>query len=172
MLNLIKSHKVFTIGLILTLSLFWPLFWAPFFSHHDDVQIIRLYEMDKCIKDGQIPCRWVPDLGGLYGYPIFNYYAPLPYYVGEIFYLMTGSLIFSVKMMFVLPFVGSYIFMFLLARKFWGKLGGSLSAIFYSFAPYHALDFYARGAMGEMWALMVFRLCCGVLSEWGRKPVL
>src|SRR3989339_2011821 len=69
---------------------------------------------------------------------------------------MTGSLIFSVKMMFVLPFVGSYIFMFLLARKFWGKLGGSLSAIFYSFAPYHALDFYVRGAMGEMWALMFF----------------
>src|SRR3989344_8824286 len=151
MLNLIKSHKVFTIGLILTLSLFWPLFWAPFFSHHDDVQVIRLYEMDKCIKDGQIPCRWVPDLGGLYGYPIFNYYAPLPYYFGELFYFVTANLILSVKIMFATAFLGSYLFMYLLARKFWGPWGAALSGIFYSFAPYHAVNLYVRGAIGELW---------------------
>lgn len=150
------QRKEFFIGLLLTTSILWPLFAAPFFKHHDDVQVIRLYEMDKCFKDGQIPCRWVPDLGGLYGYPIFNYYAALPYYFGEIFYLLTSSLILSVKIMFATAFLGSYVFMFLLGQKFWGKLGGSLSAIFYSFAPYHALDFYVRGAMGEMWALMFF----------------
>lgn len=146
----------FLVGLFLTLGLLWPLFWAPYFSHHDDVQVIRLYEMDKCIKDGQIPCRWVPDLGGLYGYPIFNYYAPLPYYFGELIYLISLNLIFSSKVMFAVSFLGSFVFMYLLARKYWGELGGSLSAIFYSFAPYHALDFYIRGAMGEMWGLMFF----------------
>lgn len=154
--SFILSNSFFLIGLLLSVSLLWPLFWAPYFSHHDDVQIIRLYEMDQCVKDGQIPCRWVPDLGGLYGYPIFNYYAPLPYYFGEIIYLISKSLIFSAKFMFAVSFLGSYIFMFLLAQKFWGKLGGSLSAIFYAFAPYHALDFYVRGAMGELWALMFF----------------
>ena len=152
----VYQHKEFIIGLLLTMSLFWPLAAAPFFTHHDDVQVIRLYEMDKCIKDHQIPCRWVPDLGGLYGYPIFNYYAPLPYYFGELIYLLTHSLIISAKVMFAISFLGSYIFMYLLASKIWGKLGGSLSAIFYIFAPYHALDFYVRGAMGEMWALMFF----------------
>lgn len=154
--SLLYQHKEFLIGFVLTVSLLWPLVAAPYFTHHDDVQMIRLYEMDKCIKDNQIPCRWVPDLGGLYGYPIFNYYAPFPYYFGELFYLITNNLIVSVKIMFATSFIGAYIFMFLLARKFWGKLGGSLSAIFYSFAPYHAVDFYIRGAMGEMWALMLF----------------
>lgn len=156
----IYQHKEFIIGLLLTVGLFWPLVAAPYFTHHDDVQIIRLYEMDKCIKDHQIPCRWVPDLGGLYGYPIFNYYAPLPYYFGELIYLLTHSLIISAKVMFAVSFLGSYIFMYLLASKLWGKLGGSLSAIFYIFAPYHALDFYVRGAMGEMWALMLFPVIC------------
>lgn len=156
MKKFILSHTFFLIGLVLTLSLLWPLVWAPYFSHHDDVQIIRLYEMDKCIKDGQIPCRWVPDLGGLYGYPLFNYYAPLPYYFGELIYLVNGNLIISVKSMFAVSFLGSYIFMFLFGQKFWGKQGGSLSAIFYAFAPYHALNFYVRGAMGEMFALMFF----------------
>ena len=156
MFKAILGHKEFLIGLVLTLSLLWPLFVSPYFTHHDDVQIIRAFEMNKCFLDHQIPCRWVPDLGGIYGYPIFNYYAPLPYYVSEIIYLITNSLLFSAKFIFAFPFVGSYIFMYLLSCKFWGKLGGTLSATFYAFAPYHALDFYVRGAMGEMWGLMFF----------------
>ncbi|MDD5415712.1 MAG: 6-pyruvoyl-tetrahydropterin synthase-related protein [Candidatus Daviesbacteria bacterium] len=156
MYKIIGSHKEFIIGLLLTLSLLWPLFTAPYFTHHDDVQVIRIYEMDKCIKDHQIPCRWVPDLGGLYGYPIFNYYAPLPYYFGELVYLFTNNLLISAKAMFIISFLGSYVFMYLLASKLWGKKGGSLAAVFFEFAPYHALDFYVRGAMGELWGLMLF----------------
>lgn len=156
MIKFILNYREFLLGLILTLSLLWPLFVSSYFTHHDDVQVIRLFQMDKCFKDGQIPCRWVPDLGGLYGYPLFNYYAPLPYYFGEFVFYLTKSLTFSVKVMFALSFVGSYIFMYLLARKFWGNMGASLSAVFYSFAPYHGVDFYVRGAMGEMWGLMFF----------------
>lgn len=165
----IISNIYFLIGLILTLSLLWPLFVAPYFTHHDDVQVIRLFEMDKCIKDNQIPCRWVPDLGGLYGYPLFNYYAPLPYYYGEIFYLLTGSLLISAKIMFATAFIGSFLFMYFLGRKLWGNIGGSISAIFYSFAPYHAMDFYVRGAMGEMWALMLFPAVFWVLIKLEEK---
>ena len=169
LVKIFKKDWPFFLGLILTLSLLWPLVAAPFFNHHDDVQTIRLYEMDKCIKDHQIPCRWVPDLGGLYGYPLFNYYAPLPYYFGELIYLLTNNLIFSVKLMFAFSFIGSYVFMYLLANKFWGKLGGSLSAIFYILAPYHALDFYVRGAMGEMWALLFFPAIFWALAKLEEK---
>lgn len=155
-LDFSKSHWAFLIGLVLTLALLWPLFAAPYFNIQDDVQNIRLYEMDKCVKDLQLPCRWVPDLGGEYGYPLFEYYAPLPYYVGELFYLPTSNLLFSTKVMFGLSFVLSFVFMYLLARKFWGNTGGAVTAIFYSYAPYHAVDFYVRGAMGEMWAMAFF----------------
>lgn len=156
MIKFILDRKEFFVGLILTLVLLWPLFVSPYFSHHDDVQIIRLFEMNKCFLDYQIPCRWVPDLGGMYGYPIFNYYAPLPYYMGELFYLLFKNFLISSKIIFALPFVLSYVFMYLLSTKFWGKWGGMLSGIFYSYAPYHAVDFYVRGAMGEMWGLMFF----------------
>lgn len=149
-------YKEFLFTLILTISLLWGFFAAPYFTHHDDVQVIRLHQMNKCIEDHQIPCRWVPDLGGEYGYPLFNYYAPLPYYYGEIFYLLTHNFLISVKIMFATAFLGSFVFMYLFARKIWGELGGSLAAIFYAFAPYHALDFYVRGAMGEMWGLLFF----------------
>lgn len=155
-MDFFKKNWPFFLGLIFSLSLLWPLFVSGAYPYHDDVTYIRLYEMDKCFKDGQIPCRWVPNLGNLYGYPLFNYYAPLPYYFGELVYSLTHNLIFSVKFMFAVAFIFSYIFMFLLAKKFWGSRGGALSAIFYSFAPYHAVDFYVRGAMGEMWGLAFF----------------
>lgn len=167
--RILKKEWPFLTGLIISLSLLWPLASAPFFNHHDDIGPIRIYEMDKCFKDGQIPCRWVPDLGNLYGYPLFNYYAPLPYYFGELIFLLTKDLILSVKFLFAFSFIGSYIFMYLLANKFWGKLGGSLSAIFYSLAPYHALDFYVRGAIGEMWALMLFPAIFWALTKMEEK---
>lgn len=119
----IKKFWPFLLGLVLSISLLWPLFAAPLFAHQDDVQVIRLYEMGKCFKDGQIPCRWVPDLGNLYGYPLFNYYAPLSYYFGSLINLLTGSLLTSVKTMFGISFIGAYIFMYLLASKLWGKKG-------------------------------------------------
>jgi hypothetical protein len=152
----LKHPLTFIIGLLLTISLLWPLVAAPYFSHHDDVQVIRLHQMNTCIEDWQIPCRWVPDLGGEYGYPLFEFYAPLAYYVGEIYYKVTGSFMVAAKLMFVTSFVGAFVFMYLLGRRLWGDVGGMLSGVFYSFAPYHAVDFYVRGAMGEMWALMFF----------------
>lgn len=152
----IKQNWYFLIGLLLTVVLLWPLFVAPYFTHHDDVQVIRLYEMNKCFLDGQIPCRWVPDLGGLYGYPLFNFYAPFPYYFGELIFWFSQSLIFSAKVMFAVAFVGSYVFMFFLTKRLWGVMGGLVSGVFYAYAPYHAVDFYVRGAMEELWALMLF----------------
>lgn len=151
-----KSILLFLIGLLISALLLWPLFYAPFFSHHDDVQVIRTHQMVKCIEDGQIPCRWVPDLGGLYGYPLFNYYAPLPYYIGAVIYYLIGSYIVTAKLLFALSFLLSYTFMFFLGRKLWGDLGGLFSGILYAYAPYHAVDLYVRGAMGEMWGLVFF----------------
>ena len=58
-----KNNLPFMIGFLLTIGLLWPLIAAPFFTHHDDVQVIRTHQMVKCFYDLQLPCRWVPDLG-------------------------------------------------------------------------------------------------------------
>lgn len=150
------KNKWFLAGLLVSILLLWPLFSGSYFFHHDDFHVIRVNQMDKCFKDYQIPCRWAPDLGGGFGQPLFNYYAPLPYYFAEIIFLLTGSLTESVKFSFAFSFVGAYIFMYLLGRRLWGDVGGSVSGVLYTVAPYHALDFYVRGSLGEMWGLMLF----------------
>jgi hypothetical protein len=48
--------------------------------------------------------------------------------------------------------------MYFLAKEFFGRAGGVLSAIFYIWAPYHAVEVYVRGAMNENWAMVFFPL--------------
>jgi len=117
------------------------------------MQAMRLYEIDKCIRDGQIPCRWVPDMGYGYGYPQFNYYAPLPYYIMEVFHLVGFGFLDSVKAGMVLSILVSAWGMYSLAKFLWGRVGGFISSRLYIYAPYRATDFYVRGAVGELWAM-------------------
>jgi len=129
-----------------------------YWNMHDDMQMIRQLEFEKCLSDGQIPCRWAPDVAYGYGLPLFNYYPPLPYIVGQIFRTLGASFIMTVKYTAILQFVLSALFMYLLSKTFFGKVGGLISALFYSYAPYHALNIYVRGAMNEAWASVFFPL--------------
>lgn len=152
---------------------FWPLvviiffvllacrtliFEKGYFNMHDDLQMMRQLEMEKCFKDGQIPCRWVPDMGYGYGFPLFNFYPPLPYLVGQVFRVMQFSFVDTAKLTFALSILFSGLAMFYLAKEFFGKWGGVLSSIFYIWAPYHSVDVYVRGAMDEAWAWIWFPL--------------
>ncbi|QQG42208.1 MAG: glycosyltransferase family 39 protein [Candidatus Woesebacteria bacterium] len=132
----------------------WPLFMPGYFSHHDNLQAMRIFEMRKCFADFQIPCRWVPDMGYGNGYPLFNFYGPLSYYLGAVVSFILGY-IWSAKLLFFLPLVVGGLGMYLLGRELFGKIPGAVSAILYLFAPYRALDSYVRGAVGESFALAI-----------------
>jgi len=138
---------------ILTFQSYQTLLRPGYFSMHDDMQAMRVLQMKKCISDFQIPCRWVPDMGYGYGYPQFNYYGPLPYYVIYIFTALGFGILTSVKIGFILTIFVSLIGMFLLGSYLFGAMGGFLSALFFVYSPYRAVDMYVRGAVGEFWAL-------------------
>ena len=132
------------------------IFQSGYFNMHDDLQMMRQLEMEKCFLDGQIPCRWVPDMGYGFGFPLFNFYPPLPYLIGEVIRVLGANFVTTAKLTFALSFVVSGIGMYLLAKDFFGRLGGVLASVFYVWAPYHAVDVYVRGAMNEAWALAWF----------------
>ncbi|MEX2012951.1 MAG: 6-pyruvoyl-tetrahydropterin synthase-related protein [Candidatus Levyibacteriota bacterium] len=134
-------------------------FWAVkhvalpgFFPMHDDTQVVRVHEMTKSLKDGMFPVRWVSGLGYGYGYPIFNFYAPLSYYVGSAIELLGFDALSATKIMMGFGILLSGVFMYLLGKEFWGKLGGVVSALFYVYVPFHAVDIYVRGDVAEFWA--------------------
>lgn len=152
--NLALKGKLFMFALGLLVILFIPLLYTPFFTEPSNIGAIILDQMDKCIKDGQIPCRWVPDLGGLYGYPLFNYYAPLPFYVGEVINLLSHDLLFSVRAMFSLTFFGSFFFMYLLSGEFLASKKAFVLSLLFSFFSHLILGFYVKDPAGKLWFLM------------------
>jgi len=154
--SLIKPVLIFLFLLVITFPTIKNILRPGYFPMHDDIQAMRVYEMDKCIKDRQIPCRWVPDMGYEYGYPQFNYYGPLPYYIMEAFHLTGFGFLDSVKAGLIVITLVSVFGMFLLGESVWGAPGGLISSILYAFAPYRALDFYVRGDIGELAALAIF----------------
>jgi len=91
----ILKHWQLILIFILGLSISWPLFKSGYFSHQDDLQVIRLVEMRKCFADFQIPCRWVPDMGWGNGFPLFNFYGVFTYYLGAVISFLTGYLVAS-----------------------------------------------------------------------------
>ena len=156
--------------LILTIPAFF-FFLKPghlYWNMHDDMQMVRQLEFEKCLKDGQIPCRWTPDLGFGYGYPLFNFYPPFPSFVGQIFRTLSFSFAQSIKFTAVTQFILAALFMYILASSLFGKFGGFIAALFYTYVPYHALNIYVRGAMNEAWAAVFFPL----IFFFARKIIL
>ena len=153
-------HKFWPIIICLTLASFvaWPTVMPGYFSHHDDLQVMRIFEMKRCLMDLQIPCRWVPDMGYGNGYPLFNYYGVLPYYIGPIFSFLLGFLT-SAKLLFAIPIFLGAISMYFLAKELFGVLAGILSSVLFIYAPYHALDLYVRGDIAESFAISIIPFC-------------
>ncbi|MGQ9680999.1 MAG: hypothetical protein ACUVX9_00525 [Anaerolineae bacterium] len=48
----------------------------------------RVIQLDALLREGIVFSRWAPDLARGFGYPLFNYYAPLSYYLPEALHLV------------------------------------------------------------------------------------
>jgi hypothetical protein len=144
---------------------------APFFiTVHDQVQPERISEMARAVLDGQIPPRYVGNLGYGFGYPLFNFYAPLAYYFGALVYLSGFSLIASTKIMVILGFITAGVSMYYAACGIWSKKASLVAAILYLLAPYHAVQVYVRGSVGELYAYALLPLILrAVLSMYSHK---
>ena len=167
-----KKYFYIVIIIILTWWAVKPLFNPGYFPMHDDQQIARLYELDQALKGGQFPPRWVSNLGFGYGYPLYNFYPPLVYYLGEVFHITGVSLITSIKIVMLLGFFLASITMFFFVKDLFGSKAGLLAAVFYTYAPYHAVDLYVRGALAEFFSFVMFPLILLTTRRLGKNPNL
>lgn len=143
---------------ILTIPLFSSLIRSGFFPMQDDLQAFRVQQMVKCLKDFQIPCRWIPDMGYQYGYPQFNFYPPSIFYVGALLNLAGLQVIDAVKILFILGFILSAITMYIFLESLVRKWPAFVGAILYSVVPFKAAEVYVRGSLSEFWAFVFFPL--------------
>ena len=151
-----KAKLITLILILITIPTLLPFFNTKFFYTQDHIFIARLHQMSTALADGYFPVRWAPDLR--FGEPIFNFYAPLPYYLGAIINLFGVNVIWSAKILFILSTFLSAITAYIFLNKVFGQKGAILGTILYTYAPYRAVDLYVRGAMSEALAFIFFPL--------------
>ena len=156
----------------LTVFAIAPLFQPGFFwgAHDARHSVYFLYEFDRSIQDGILYPRWSPDITFGYGYPLFNIYGPLAFYLGEAFHLLGLDLLWAIKMVFATSFVLSGLTMYLFVRRLMGGWAGLIAGLVYVYVPYHIGDIYVRGAFAESVALVFFPLILWTFYETVENP--
>jgi hypothetical protein len=148
----------------------WPYIHFPGLPTDNDAElhIFRIAELGYSIAAGNPYPRWAPDFYHGYGYPIFNYYAPLIYHLGYLLTLGRPELaVIGAKLLFILAHVLGSVGAYLLGRRFGGRSGGLLGAIGFSFAPYvQLINPHIRGDLAE-----VFALACLPWALWAWERV-
>lgn len=157
-MTIFKKILPFILILIISFFTFKPLISQGFFPIHDDTQVARTFEMTKALRDGMFPVRWSQDLGYSFGYPIFNFYNPLPYYVSALISLFGFDALFATKLMVIFAFLLSGFSMYFLAKEFFGKEGALFSSLLYILAPFHGVEVYVRGDFAENFAYALIPL--------------
>lgn len=159
--RLVKIYKQLHLSALLTivfLASSWAVLRSDFFIFHDYTQGARIVEMSRAFQDGHFPPIWSENLGFGYGMPLFEFYAPLPYYITGAFYTLGLSLASSVKLLFLIPAIITLVGGFLLGRKLYGSLGGLIVSSALVLAPYRAVNLFVRGALSEIWGLAMLPL--------------
>ncbi len=165
-----KCKFIFVVLLFAILSVF-NLFHAGLPPTHDgEYHVVRFYEFDKTLRDGNWYPLWAPDLIYTFGSPLFNYVYPFPNYVASTLHLFRLSYIDSFKLNLILASLAGAVGAYLFGRNRFGSWGGLLTSAFYTFAPYHSLDVYVRGSVGEVWALAFFPLSLWLLDRISKRP--
>jgi hypothetical protein len=152
------SNRAAWLLLLLILPAMLPLA-APgyFFKAHDGLHSVSyLVEFDQAIRDGLIWPIWGPDYAVGFGYPVWLVYAPLGYFIAESFHLLGFGLTAAVKLTWAFGFLLGAAGTYRLARRWWGPAAGLIAALAYTYAPYHLVQIYVRGALAEFLALAWF----------------
>lgn len=143
------------IFLIITFTLIsiWPYLKSGYIKSHDgEWMVIRFTAFHQSISQGHFPVRIVKRLNNNYGYPVFNYLYPGPFYLAEIFKVLGISFVNSIKLVFILSTLFSALLMFWALRERFSEFSSFVGASLYLFTPYRFFDLYTRGSLGEITA--------------------
>ncbi len=165
----ILSKYSFLLILGLSIPAVWALFVHGYYGASDDLHIGWLYEMDRLINFGKFPPRFVPDLSFGFGYPLFDFVFPLPFYIGEIFHKLGLSFVDSVKAVFFLSVPVSMYFMYKFLKEHTSEILALAGAVLYVYTPYRATDIYVRGAIGEILAFVFPPMAAFAISKIGKE---
>jgi hypothetical protein len=132
--------------------------------------LVRVQQLTANLRSGVLLARWLPDGAYGLGYPFYDFYGSLPYYVAALLHWAGCDLVLSIQATQTLGFLLASIGVYALARRLSASpLAALAAAAVYTFAPYHLANVYVRGdALSEFTAMAIYPLV--LLGIQGLRP--
>lgn len=150
-------------------------------THDSWMHFNQMQAFAKGLAAGKLYPRW-DETTHEYGAPTTSFYPPGVYYITSAFYFLTGEWKASWIGYYWVTAVGAALSAYWYARRKLSHPAAIAAMWIYVFAPYHLINQYQRGAMGEFCAFVwvplilgfaerLLGICDGNLSEHSvRKP--
>jgi len=173
-----RNEKLcFLLALLLSLGAVAPLVLGDGFLNTraggDSLFLVqRVYELTENLRSGSLPARIMPFAAMGLGYPAYNFYGALPYYVAATLNLLGLGVIGGIQVTQTLAFVMAGVGTYRLIRALGGSPEASLlGAAAYSYAPYHLVNAYTRGdALSELFAMGLYPLVLLATQQCISRP--
>jgi len=169
-----KPVFLLLLAAVLSLPLILPYLHPGYFPTQDgEWAIVRLADMFRELKDHQFPARYSGNLNFGYGYPLFEFAYPFPYYLGILFRILHINFVWSIKLLFLLSVPISFLGMFLASKQLWKNYWVAIfSGVLYIYYPYRLVDLYVRGSIGESLSLALFPFIIYFILQYYEKRKL
>ncbi len=160
------------LALALTSAALVPLFSTELPRSADGrPHVYRIVLFAQHLRQGEWQPRYSPELVYGYGYPLFNYYAPLTYSLGAALHGLGLSAIVAFHMLLALALLlGAWGAWTLAAEWFESEPAGALAAAVSVYTPYTLFNIYTRGAAPEQLAVALLPWLLWSLSRALRSP--
>ena len=134
----------------------------------------RTLDMAENLRHGIFPARWMAHAAYDLGYPFFNHYAALPFYLSGGLTALGLSPLLAIQATQTLGFLLAALTLALWARRVYGNRWATLLAVAaYTFAPFHLVNVYVRGdSLSEFWAFVWYPLILWTLDRVAEHPTL
>ncbi|NQE63568.1 6-pyruvoyl-tetrahydropterin synthase-related protein [Caulobacter sp. RHG1] len=150
-----------------------PLLQGTGWNHSYFFNSAWILEFDDALKRGIFPPRWLHGAFGGMGAPSFYYYPPLAFYITAVVAFFSES---KLAYAHIAAWGGFYmtlasgLTMFAWLRRQTGEILALAAAVAYILAPYHQVDYFVRGSMGETVAYIVLPLLALCLQGAAATP--
>jgi len=136
--------------------------------------LYRAVELGSLLALGHWFPRWAPHMALGFGYPFFNFYAPLSSYGVVLLHALGLAYPAALRLAFALGLWLAGVGAFLFVRETAGEAAGLAAGAAYLFAPYLAYDVLFRGNLAEsaafIWPPLVLWGLARQRDGWALRP--
>lgn len=147
---------ILSLGIILTLPVL--IYGIPFLSDDGVLHALWYTHFSEQLWSGDFYPRWLINMNGGMGSPVFFYYPPVPYFLTSIlkpFFSSDPHGWHQLGISTCFSMIASGICAYLWLSKTTDQTPALIAAILYMAMPYHlAADLYVRGAFAEYWTFV------------------